>query len=239
VTYTITVRNTGIADATGVKVLDNLPVELLLIQTTGCAEDLTGIPTCTLGMIASGASKAYTVEAQVLDTNPLGTVITNTVEVSAVDQPDIDSTPNNGASEDDLDSVDITVSGLVLEKLLCNLSIIGTCSYPADYATSVSGKPGDMMEYRINYTRTGPAIFDIEMSDDVPLSTTLEQNVYHTTLDKELVLSCPDGTLVYLEQGIVLTITFNLADECVLNTAVNPLTSLTEESLLDGESGYS
>jgi uncharacterized repeat protein (TIGR01451 family) len=236
--YTIAVTNTGLTDATGVSVVDTLPSNVLLIQTTGCAEDLLGVPTCTLGTIVTGATASYTIEAQVLASNALGTVITNTAEVRTADQLDTDSTPNNGATEDDLDRVEVTVSGLVLEKMLCNQSVTGACNYPADYSVAVTGKPGDIMEYRINYRRIGPDIFSVEMLDDVPQSTTLQQNVYDTALDKEVELMCPDGSLVYLEQGTVLTISINLANACVLSTAVNPLTSVSEEALLNLQSGY-
>lgn len=65
VVYTVTVSNAGTADAGNVVVTETLPVGVLLLSTEGCAEDKTGVPTCTLGAIAAGDSKAYTISVGV------------------------------------------------------------------------------------------------------------------------------------------------------------------------------
>jgi len=54
VIYTVTVTNAGPNDAQGVFVTDTLPASVTFIQTAGCAEDPSGVPTCTLGNIAAG-----------------------------------------------------------------------------------------------------------------------------------------------------------------------------------------
>ncbi|MCB1057057.1 MAG: DUF11 domain-containing protein, partial [Acidobacteria bacterium] len=63
VVYTIEVENLGPSDATGVVVTDMLPMGLTLVSTSGCAEDPSGAPTCTLGAIAAGANASFTLEA--------------------------------------------------------------------------------------------------------------------------------------------------------------------------------
>ena len=72
-TYTVTVTNDGPADATNDKSLDTLPAGVTFVSTSGCAEDPNGVPTCTLGDIAAGASKLYTITISV-DPNASGTL---------------------------------------------------------------------------------------------------------------------------------------------------------------------
>ena len=52
--YTLTISNAGPDEAVNVVVTDTLPAGVTLVATTGCAEDPTGVPTCTLGTIAAG-----------------------------------------------------------------------------------------------------------------------------------------------------------------------------------------
>ncbi|MEE4270416.1 MAG: beta-propeller fold lactonase family protein [Thermoanaerobaculales bacterium] len=79
--YTVTVTNPGPYDADDVVVSDTMPTGVSLVATAGCAEDPAGLPTCSLGSIAAGASKAYTLEVEV-DSYVLGT-ITNLADVSS------------------------------------------------------------------------------------------------------------------------------------------------------------
>ena len=105
------------------------------------------------------------------------------------------------------------------------------------FTTSVSGKPDDVLEYRINYTRTGPPIFDILLEDTLDSNVTLEQNAYGASTDKEITLRCPDGTDVFLEAGAVTTLSIDLVAECTLNTSTDS-TSTVREDLLNGEGGH-
>ncbi|MFN7962487.1 MAG: GEVED domain-containing protein [Thermoanaerobaculia bacterium] len=94
-TYTITVQNLGPSDATGVTVTDNLPASVTLVQTVGCTQDPNGTPTCTLGAIAAGASKSYTIEVSINPAPP--TSITNTASVTGNETDPV--TSNNSDSE--------------------------------------------------------------------------------------------------------------------------------------------
>lgn len=81
VDYTVTVSNTGAANAANVVVTEMLPDGASLLSTEGCAEDSAGVPTCTLGAIPAGSSKAYTIrvgvtalDAGLLESEPTITV---------------------------------------------------------------------------------------------------------------------------------------------------------------------
>ncbi|NNL69772.1 MAG: DUF11 domain-containing protein, partial [Acidimicrobiia bacterium] len=96
-TYTIEVSNAaGGAPAENVVLTDTFPSEVILGATTGCSEDPNGVPTCSLGTIAAGASKivsvTYTVPADVAPGD-----FTNNVSV-ATTTPESDET-NNTASD--------------------------------------------------------------------------------------------------------------------------------------------
>ncbi len=80
-TYTISVSNLGPSLATGVEVSDTLPTGTTLSSTTGCVEDPAGVPTCTLGDIASGESKSFDVTVFVEHSAPAS--LSNSASVSS------------------------------------------------------------------------------------------------------------------------------------------------------------
>ncbi|MGV6852907.1 MAG: IPTL-CTERM sorting domain-containing protein [bacterium] len=96
-TYTISVSNNGPSDAQSVSVTDNLPTGVTLASTHGCSEDPNGVPSCSLGSLASGSSSQYTV-AVAIDPNSQSMSITNNASVSSA-TADPDNT-NNSTSED-------------------------------------------------------------------------------------------------------------------------------------------
>ncbi len=233
VTYTVTVENLSTTNATGVVVTDTFPADLTFNETVGCAEDpnfLTGSSiTCSLGTINAGTNTSFTVEGIVIDQglpgddDDSGRVISNSVSVTA-NETDSDTSNNT-------DDIDITVSKFQLYKEVRNVTAGGA------FTTSVTGKPGDVLEYRINYTRTGPPIFDVILEDTLDANVSLGQNTYGASTDKEISLRCPDGTDVLLETGAVTTINIDLVAECTLNTATDA-TSTVREALLNSEAGY-
>ncbi len=106
--YTITVDNAGPSDATNVVVTDNLPADVTLVSTAGCAEDPSGVPTCTLGVVLSGGSASYTISVDV-DLTFAG-MLSNTATVST------DTTDPNAANDSatEATTVNAAVSDLVL-----------------------------------------------------------------------------------------------------------------------------
>ena len=117
--YTLTVRNDGPSDATGVLVIDKLPAGLEFIEaaaTQGDYDPETG--EWTVGDLANQATADLVITVQV---NVVGTT-TNTAWIGGSDQPDPDSTPDpedpGPPTEDDHDSVPLTPIPASLEGVV-------------------------------------------------------------------------------------------------------------------------
>lgn len=93
VTYTLSVSNAGPSDATNVVITDNLPQGQVLVSTSGCFEDPSGAPTCSIGTVAAGSTVAVTLTAQVQRATGLQT---NTASVDS-DTTDPVSANNTGS----------------------------------------------------------------------------------------------------------------------------------------------
>ena len=118
VTFTLNVQNAGPGTATGVAVADLLPQGLNFVSATpsqGAYNKTTGV--WTVGTVANTSSATLQIVATVTSSN----TITNTAEVTASDQPDPNSTPNNHvATEDDQSSITISpqMADLSLTKIV-------------------------------------------------------------------------------------------------------------------------
>jgi uncharacterized repeat protein (TIGR01451 family) len=114
VSYTVSVTNAVSATvaASGVTVRDLLPSGLGFVSSTGFGSYVSGTGVWTVGAIPIGTTRTLTITATV--TAAANTVITNTAEVTAQGQTDLDSTPNNGSTtEDDYSAVSFTVGARV------------------------------------------------------------------------------------------------------------------------------
>jgi large repetitive protein len=114
INFTLTVSNAGPDDASGVSVRDGLPEGLGFVSATpsqGIYNNATG--TWIVGGIASKSQATLTVSAIVQTADPK----TNVAEVSASDQFDPDSTPNNNNSRED-DQAQLTVTPQVADLSL-------------------------------------------------------------------------------------------------------------------------
>ncbi|MDY7098728.1 MAG: DUF11 domain-containing protein [Pseudomonadota bacterium] len=126
ISYQLNVTNSGVLDATGVEVLDQLPTgfEFVSASGTGNYDAVTGL--WTVGNVPSGQTRSLTITGTV--SAPAGVTVTNFAEVSASDQGDSDSTPGNGiATEDDYDFASFTVQGVrtagVPPTLVCPVGV--------------------------------------------------------------------------------------------------------------------
>ncbi|MCR9296254.1 MAG: DUF11 domain-containing protein, partial [bacterium] len=121
ITYTLTLSNTRQSQATGVSVRDILPPEVQFRTsnaTRGSYNSSTGV--WTVGSVGGGETVTLNLVGAV---NEIALNVVNTAEVIAADQPDIDSTPDNGdPNEDDQDSVTFStqVADLELTKTVNN-----------------------------------------------------------------------------------------------------------------------
>ncbi|MCA9349655.1 DUF11 domain-containing protein, partial [Candidatus Saccharibacteria bacterium] len=103
VNWTITVENQLDTTATGVEVSDVIPAGLEVISTAPATVFTNN--TWTIGTINGGETKTLIIKTKVTQ---IDSVITNTAEISNMNETDVDSTPGNGVSgEDDIDSASI------------------------------------------------------------------------------------------------------------------------------------
>jgi uncharacterized repeat protein (TIGR01451 family) len=223
--YTLEVTNAGPSDASGVAVTDALPAGVLFLAASAGCSEAGGVVTCTQASLASGASTSFDVEVEVLP-QPLGTMLVNSAAASA---DEVDLVPTDNAA-----SATATVSAVRLDKSVCNLSA-SACSDPADFAGSVEGVPGDVLEYRVTFERFGPPVFDLELADEVPPEAVLVVDAFGAAQDVRV--TCPDGSLAFVTTGLVATITFDLAATCPLDTATRADGTTVSEALLSGQAG--
>ncbi len=163
ITFTVAITNAGPLEATNVQLRDLLPAGLSFVSATsnqGSYDNATGL--WRVGAIANGGTASLTVTTAAISNGP----VTNVAQIVAVDQPDLDSVPDNDVDiEDDQASVlitsilptlsinDVTVtegdSGVVTATftvlLSQNITLPVTVDYgtadntataPADYATT-------------------------------------------------------------------------------------------------------
>ncbi|UPZ17966.1 PKD domain-containing protein [Flavobacterium humidisoli] len=113
VTFTVAVTNNGNRDATGIAVRDNLPAGFTLITGSvsnqgnynagGNAINWSGLS------VVNGATLNLTYKARVNAATGTANEYTNTAQITASDQVDPNSTPNNDIpTEDDQDSLTLT-----------------------------------------------------------------------------------------------------------------------------------
>ncbi|HEY0385265.1 MAG TPA: DUF11 domain-containing protein, partial [Pyrinomonadaceae bacterium] len=147
VIFTITLSNGGPDGATGVAVKDLLPAGLgfsSYTATVGSYVSGTGI--WTVGSLASSGSATLQITATV---NAYGS-ITNTAQVSATDQSDPDSTPNNSVSTED-DQASASVGATPPSVALCK-TIVGQPCPPSSLPTQ---SPGTDINYILTFTNSG------------------------------------------------------------------------------------
>jgi uncharacterized repeat protein (TIGR01451 family) len=183
VTFTIMLANAGPTAATGVQVRDPLPSGLTFVSSTpstGTYNSTTGI--WTVGGVAVGANPTL----QIVATVATAGAKTNTAQVSASDQTDIDSTPNNSnASEDDQASVTINppVADLSLTKTVDN----------------AGAGVGQLILFTVTVTNSGPSTAaNVVVTDSLPsgltyTSSTATQGTYNSSTGMWTIGSIASG----------------------------------------------
>ncbi len=194
VTFTVTATNAGPDTATGVIVRDVLPAGTTLVSATatqGSYNTTTGL--WTVGQITVGATPSLSIIATV---NSVGSR-TNTAEVTAIDQTDADSTPNNNiATEDDQASV-------TFDTPIADLSLTKTASNPRPNV-------GEQFSFSIELANAGPAnasgvtVIDLLPAGVTFLSSTVSQGDYNSTTGVWTVGNAPVGATPTLTLNVRL-----------------------------------
>ena len=156
ISYTVTLSNAGPDAATAVEVTDVVPAQLGAVVVTPSSGTWTA-PTWSLTSLASGGSATLTITGTVEGTGDL----TNTAEVTAVDEFDPDSVPGNGvASEDDQAGVAVTVPATA------DLSLTKTVDDPTPAYR-------DTVTFTVTLANDGPdPATNVEVTDAVPAGLT-------------------------------------------------------------------
>jgi uncharacterized repeat protein (TIGR01451 family) len=164
VTFTVTLTNSGPSNATNVVVTDALPAGLTFVSATPSTGSYTsGTGAWSVASLASGASATLQVVALVGGTG----TITNTAEVTASDQPDPDSTPNNhNAAEDDQASASLGAAAPPSVSLTKSVTPSGT------------QVPGTQLTYTVAFVNTGGAPATAFVLIDPNPATVLKINDY-------------------------------------------------------------
>ncbi|BAY92336.1 MULTISPECIES: DUF11 domain-containing protein [unclassified Tolypothrix] len=163
VSFTLTLNNSGPANATGVKIQDLLPSGFSFLgadASVGTYDSTTGI--WNVGSINSGDNVTLTLKATVLNAADAA-AYTNVAEIVAADQPDPDSVVNNGdPTEDDYSSIQAPVANLSVEKefTLVNQQSFSSLKQSVDYnhdgkADQVIALPGDEVTFTITVRNKG------------------------------------------------------------------------------------
>ncbi|WP_422858711.1 PKD domain-containing protein [Flagellimonas sp. S174] len=141
VVFTITVTNDGPSDATNVLVTDQLPSGFTYVSDDGAGTYINTTGVWTVGNLASGTSTLLNITATVNTTG----VYTNIAEITAQDQVDSDSTPNNGIlMEDDQDESTVNPVQIV------DVSVTKT-------ADDLTPNVGDPIVFTVSVTNDGPS----------------------------------------------------------------------------------
>ena len=210
VTFTVTVTNSGPAQATNVSIDDVLPAGL----TIGSATPNTGTwadPTWTIGTLNSGASATLTIVADV-DAGTSGSTITNTVTNVALDQTD-----SNTTADDPSESITVGNStDLVIGKTVDN------------------GTPdeGDTVTFTVTVTNSGPAqATNVSIDDVLPAGLTIGSVTPSTG-----TWANPTWTMGTLNSGVSATLTIvadvdaGTSGSTITNTVTNVTLDQTDSN---------
>lgn len=167
VTFTLTLSNAGPTNATGITATDQLPAGLSFVSATPSAgtsySSTTGV--WTIGAVSSGANATLQIVAKVTASG----TITNTAQVTAANEPDPDSTPNNNAAAED-DQASATLNVPVPPTItLCKTFPGQTCSPAPSLPVQ---QPGADITYVIIFTNSGgSAAQGLTITDALPTNT--------------------------------------------------------------------
>ncbi len=154
-TYTLTINNTGTANATGVKVVDTVPAGVTGITATGTSLFVCGVAgqtvTCTGGAVNQGANATVTINA----TSPAATgTITNTAVVDPDNTiPETNDLNNTSALVNTQVTASQTSPKLTIDKTDGVPAVAGNPAWAAG-AGPDPVVPGATLTYKIHVVNT-------------------------------------------------------------------------------------
>ena len=207
--YTINVLNAGPSNALNVVVVDTLPAGVTYVSDTGgCVQAPVGTLTCTLGDIAAGATRTFTITVTVGGLAQ-GTQLVNIATVDS-DTPD----PDGGNSSS---TTTTTVGGASSADL--SLTKTGPSTTQA----------GNTINYTLAVNNAGPSTATgVTLNDTLPAGTTFISSspaVCSLNPPASSNLQCVMGNIVSGgSAGVVVTIqtTIGQANTTLTNTASAP-----------------
>ncbi|MCG8326227.1 MAG: T9SS type A sorting domain-containing protein [Chitinophagales bacterium] len=196
ITFTLELTNQGPNNATGVVVTDQLPAGFTFVSTTGSYDNVSG--EWTVGNLAVGETVTVDITVTVNEDGPY----VNLAEVTAANEDDIDSTPNNGVDtdgdtvvDDDPDDED-DGDGVTVEPVEMTASI--------DIEKSTNGQDADVAPGAIILTNpNSPAT--VTWTYTVTNTGTLDLINVQVTDDQEGLV----GTIPLLAAGATQTLTLD------------------------------
>jgi uncharacterized repeat protein (TIGR01451 family) len=207
VTFTITVTNAGPSDATGVTVKDEVPAGMTFVSATasgGTYDRTSGV--WNVGKVAKSGTAKLTLVAKTDTADEK----TNAAEITAADQYDPDSQPNNQNSDED-DQAKVTISPQVADLSL------------AKATDRDAPNVGDNVTFTITLNNAGPdAATGVKVKDVLPagfsyVSSTAAQGSYSPQSGEWNVGTVTPGTntLLYIV-GKVTSATAKINDAEVI-----------------------
>lgn len=163
VVFTLTVVNDGTQQATGVEIMDVLSSDLIYQShstATGTYDNTSGLWT---GFSVNANDSTTLTITTMVDADFNGAIINNEAEVSALDQVDVDSTPNNGEKAED----DYAITCVSLPVQICDNTIDISIDNSFDfYQWYESGNP--IAGANTNtYTITSPGSYIVVVDDGI------------------------------------------------------------------------
>ena len=162
VTFSITVTNNGPSDATGVRVEDVLPAQVVYGSDDGGGTYDSAIGAWEVGSLVKGASATIRIAVRVVTPGSFD----NIAQVSQADQVDPDSTPgNDNPNEDDQDSVRLNVGAL--PALVTGKFLVKITRGWASVGQPV--EPGDVVTFELGVQNVGTGTaYDVDIADELP-----------------------------------------------------------------------
>jgi len=205
VIYSLAVTNISTQDATGVIVTDNLPGGVTYVSSSGSYDNATG--QWNVGNVAAGSSATLQITVNV-NNGTTGSTINNVAAITAVDQPDTDSSNNNGSATITV-MPELSISDVTLQEgdsgttaFVFNLTLSAASSQAVSIVYDTADGTATVADNDYQPVSGGVVSFPIgSTSQPLTINVVGDTNV---EIDETFVvnLSGPVNTLVADSQGV-------------------------------------